>query len=110
MTNDLIFSFVGKIAKCTEGAVLDNPRISGTHCEVSSRSMTDADAAIWIKDTSSNGVWVNEKKIPKNETVKIFNRDIVSFAAGPVDAKCKIVDEERRLSFIFSLSLSGTTH
>jgi predicted component of type VI protein secretion system len=51
--------------------------------------MTDADAAIWIKDTSSNGVWVNEKKIPKNETVKIFDKDIISFAAGPVDATCK---------------------
>ncbi|KAF9289322.1 hypothetical protein BGZ88_007803 [Linnemannia elongata] len=81
-------TILGRVAaKCTEGAVLDNPRISGTHCEVSSRSMTDADAAIWIKDTSSNGVWVNEKKISKNETVKIFDRDIVSFAAGPVDAK-----------------------
>lgn len=81
-------TILGRVAaKCTEGAVLDNPRISGTHCEISSRSMTDADAAIWIKDTSSNGVWVNEKKIPKNETVKIFDRDIVSFAAGPVDAK-----------------------
>lgn len=69
--------------------MLDNPRVSGAHCEVSSRSMIDADAAIWIKDTSSNGVWVNEKKIPKNETVKIFDRDIFSFAAGPVDATCK---------------------
>lgn len=68
--------------------------------------MTDADAAIWIKDTSSNGVWVNEKKISKNETVKIFDRDIVSFAAGPVDAKCKIVlKKESCLSFL-SLSRS----
>ncbi|KAF9545633.1 hypothetical protein EC957_010614 [Mortierella hygrophila] len=81
-------TILGRVAaKCTEGAVLDSPRISGAHCEVSSRSMTDANAAIWIKDTSSNGVWVNEKKIPKGETVKIFDRDIVSFAAGPVNAK-----------------------
>ncbi|KAF8943598.1 hypothetical protein BGZ47_005268 [Haplosporangium gracile] len=81
-------TILGRVAaKCTEGAVLDSPRISGTHCEVSSRSMTDADTAIWIKDTSSNGVWVNEKKIPKNETIKIFDKDIVSFAAGPVNAK-----------------------
>ncbi|KAF9143913.1 hypothetical protein BG015_000258 [Linnemannia schmuckeri] len=81
-------TILGRVAaKCTEGAVLDNPRISGAHCEVSSRSMIDADAVIWIKDTSSNGVWVNEKKIPKNETVKIFDKDIVSFSAGPVNAK-----------------------
>ncbi|KAF9124451.1 hypothetical protein BGW39_008202 [Mortierella sp. 14UC] len=81
-------TILGRAAgKCTEGAVLDNPRISGTHCEVSSRSMTDADAAIWIKDTSSNGVWVNEKRIPKNETLKIFDKDIISFAPGHVDGK-----------------------
>ena len=84
-----IYSFIATlIEKSTNGAVLVHPRVSGTHCEISSRSMTDADAAIWIKDTSTNGVWVNEKRIPKNETVKIADKDIVSFAAGPVDGKC----------------------
>ena len=47
--------------------------------------MNDAEASIWIKDVSSNGVWVNEKRIPKDETTKIFNRDIISFGAGPVN-------------------------
>ncbi|KAK3847124.1 MAG: hypothetical protein J3R72DRAFT_431914 [Linnemannia gamsii] len=79
-------TILGRAAgKCSEGAVLDNPRISGAHCEVSSRSMTDVDAAIWIKDTSINGVWINEKRIPKNETLKIFDKDIISFAPGSVN-------------------------
>lgn len=44
--------------------------------------MKDADAAIWVTDLSSNGVWVNEKRIPKNEATKIYNRDIISFTPG----------------------------
>jgi hypothetical protein len=44
--------------------------------------MKDANAAIWITDLSSNGVWVNEKRIPKNEATKIYNRDIISFTPG----------------------------
>ncbi|KAG0369807.1 hypothetical protein BC939DRAFT_445911 [Gamsiella multidivaricata] len=69
-------------AKCTEGAVLMGDTISGTHFEITSRSMQDSKAAIWIKDTSSNGVWVNNTRIAKDEPIKIFNKDIVSFAAS----------------------------
>ncbi|KAG0039495.1 hypothetical protein BGZ82_008006 [Podila clonocystis] len=68
--------------KCTLGAILTGKAISGTHCQISSRSMKDAGAAIWITDLSSNGVWVNEKRIPKNEATKIYNRDIISFTPG----------------------------
>ncbi|KAF9211286.1 hypothetical protein BGZ59_008295 [Podila verticillata] len=68
--------------KCTPGAILTGRAISGTHCQISSRSMKDADAAIWVTDLSSNGVWVNEKRIPKNEATKIYNRDIISFTPG----------------------------
>ncbi|KAF9329156.1 hypothetical protein BG006_007779 [Podila minutissima] len=68
--------------KCTPGAILTGKAISGTHCQISSRSMKDADAAIWITDLSSNGVWVNEKRIPKNEAIKIYNHDIISFTPG----------------------------
>ncbi|KAF9400867.1 hypothetical protein BGZ94_005364 [Podila epigama] len=44
--------------------------------------MKDATAAIWITDVSSNGVWVNEQRIPKNEATKIYNRDIIAFTPG----------------------------
>ncbi|KAG0076101.1 hypothetical protein BGZ92_002572, partial [Podila epicladia] len=70
------------IDKCTSGAILTGRVISGTHCQISSRSMKDADAAIWITDLSSNGVWVNEKRISKNVATKIYNRDIISFTPG----------------------------
>ncbi|KAI8601068.1 hypothetical protein EDD21DRAFT_375472 [Dissophora ornata] len=71
--------------KCSEGAVLTGNKISGVHCEITSRSMNDAEAVIWIKDVSSNGVWVNEKRILKDEATKIFNKDIISFGPGPVN-------------------------
>ncbi|KAG0244094.1 hypothetical protein BGX31_009892 [Mortierella sp. GBA43] len=64
----------------TEDTVKLGCTISREHCEISSRSMTDAGAAIWIKDTSTNGVWVNDKKIAKDEPIKIFNKSIISFA------------------------------
>ncbi|KAK3816016.1 MAG: hypothetical protein J3Q66DRAFT_440528 [Benniella sp.] len=73
--------------------------ISRTHCEISSRSISeDAEAAIWIKDTSSNGIWVNDKRIAKDEPTKIFNKDIISFAPGSVKATAEtptfmLVDE-----------------
>ncbi|KAF9104385.1 hypothetical protein BGX27_010119 [Mortierella sp. AM989] len=70
--------------KSSEGAVLIGAAISGVHCEISSRSLSEAEAIIWIKDISTNGVWVNEKRIPKDEPVKIFHRDIISFAHGSV--------------------------
>ncbi|KAG0003703.1 hypothetical protein BGZ65_001439 [Modicella reniformis] len=73
--------------------------ISRSHCEISSRSMEDADAAIWINDMSSNGVWVNGKKIAKNEPIKIFNKDIISFVSGPTnstsDAPAFLLRDER---------------
>ncbi|KAF9198546.1 hypothetical protein BGZ49_000618 [Haplosporangium sp. Z 27] len=68
--------------RCSEGAILIGSTISGIHCEITSRSMSEAEAVIWIKDVSTNGVWVNEKKIPKDEPVKIFHRDIISFMPG----------------------------
>ncbi|KAG0292526.1 hypothetical protein BGZ98_002546 [Dissophora globulifera] len=72
-------------AKCSEGGVLQGTTISSTHCEITSRSLVDASAVIWIKDISSNGVWVNAKRIAKDEPTKIFSTDIISFAPGPVD-------------------------
>ncbi|KAF9353943.1 hypothetical protein BGX26_008302 [Mortierella sp. AD094] len=68
--------------KCSEGAVLDAGTISGVHCIISSRSMTEAGASIWIRDVSSNGVWVNKEKIPKDEPVKITNGDTITFYMG----------------------------
>ncbi|KAF9105280.1 hypothetical protein BGX29_000308 [Mortierella sp. GBA35] len=81
-----IKTVIGRNAEdCTEGAVLTDGRISKTHCEISSRSMTDGDAAIWIKDISSNGVWVNDKKIAKDEPVKIFDKDVIRLAPAPAN-------------------------
>ncbi|KAF9173143.1 hypothetical protein BGX20_003987 [Mortierella sp. AD010] len=68
--------------KCSEGAVLDAGTISGVHCIISSRSMTEAGASIWIRDVSSNGVWVNGEKITKDEPVKITNGDTITFHKG----------------------------
>ncbi|KAG0051249.1 hypothetical protein BGZ83_003956 [Gryganskiella cystojenkinii] len=47
----------------------------------------DADAVIWIKDVSSNGVWINQKKIARDEPTKIHHRDIITFTYGPVHSK-----------------------
>ncbi|KAF9586383.1 hypothetical protein BGW38_005967 [Lunasporangiospora selenospora] len=68
--------------QCSPGAVLSGSNFSRTHFEVSSRSFTDVDAVIWVRDFSSNGIWVNEKRIPKDQPFKIFNKDIISFCSG----------------------------
>ncbi|KAF9182792.1 hypothetical protein BGZ51_004446 [Haplosporangium sp. Z 767] len=90
--------------KCTEGAILTGKMISGTHCEISSRSMTDMDAAIWIKDTSSNGVWVNENRLIKDEPTKIVNKDIISFASRSLQTNGDtpvyvLIDERKKSTF-----------
>ncbi|KAG0203073.1 hypothetical protein BGX28_004537 [Mortierella sp. GBA30] len=73
--------------KCSNGALLTGNTISGVHCEITSRSLEDMDAPIWIKDVSTNGVWVNGTKLNRDEATKISNKDIISFAAGAVDSK-----------------------
>ncbi|KAG0250095.1 hypothetical protein BG011_008651 [Mortierella polycephala] len=62
----------------------------------------DMDAAIWIKDTSSNGVWVNENRLVKNEPTKIVNKDIITFASKSVrpngDTPVYVLIDERKKS------------
>ncbi|KAF9956917.1 hypothetical protein BGZ70_009708 [Mortierella alpina] len=91
-------------AKCSEGGLLNGSTISGTHCEISTRSVDDVDAPLWIKDISSNGVWVNEKKIIRDEATKIVHRDIISFAPGAVDGQADspaymLIDKRTKSAF-----------
>ncbi|KAF9284699.1 hypothetical protein BGZ68_004496, partial [Mortierella alpina] len=91
-------------AKCSEGGLLSGSTISGTHCEISTRSMEDLDAPLWIKDISSNGVWVNEKKINRDEATKIAHRDTISFAPGAVDGQADapaymLIDKRTKSAF-----------
>ncbi|GJJ71106.1 E3 ubiquitin-protein ligase CHFR [Entomortierella parvispora] len=82
-------TMVGRDKKrCTEGAVLESEFVSGVHCEISSRSLTDATAVIWIKDMSSNGVWVNSKMIAKGEPTKIQHGDVIALVK-PIKDKPK---------------------
>ncbi|KAF9915247.1 hypothetical protein BX616_006571 [Lobosporangium transversale] len=79
-----ITTVVGRdISKCSEGAVLADKIISKVHCELLLESLTDPGAVVYIKDVSTNGVWVNDTKIPKDELCEITHRDIITFKPGP---------------------------
>lgn len=52
--------------------VINEQSLSGHHCSISRR-----DDKVYLKDFSSNGTYVNDRKLNTEEEVEIQHRDIV---------------------------------
>ncbi|XP_019447300.1 PREDICTED: myosin heavy chain, striated muscle-like isoform X1 [Lupinus angustifolius] len=67
---------------------IDSHSVSANHCriyrmKVTNENMEDT-TAIFLKDTSTNGTYLNWEKLKKNSAaVKVRHGDIISFAAPP---------------------------
>ncbi|XP_016198864.1 uncharacterized protein LOC107639774 isoform X2 [Arachis ipaensis] len=67
---------------------IDSNNISANHCRIYRMSVTNENmvdtTSIFLKDTSTNGTYLNWEKLKKNgPAVKVFHGDIISFAAPP---------------------------
>ncbi|XP_028776820.1 myosin-11 isoform X2 [Neltuma alba] len=67
---------------------IDSPAVSAKHCMLyrteGTNEKMESVASIWLKDTSTNGTYLNWERLKKNSTaVKVCHGDIISFAAPP---------------------------
>ncbi|XP_057756317.1 uncharacterized protein LOC130975560 [Arachis stenosperma] len=67
---------------------IDSNNISANHCTIYRMSVTNENmvdtTSIFLKDTSTNGTYLNWEKLKKNgPAVKVCHGDIISFAAPP---------------------------
>ncbi|RYQ93493.1 hypothetical protein Ahy_B09g099768 isoform B [Arachis hypogaea] len=67
---------------------IDSNNISANHCRIYRMSITNENmvdtTSIFLKDTSTNGTYLNWEKLKKNApAVKVCHGDIISFAAPP---------------------------
>ncbi|KAK7394885.1 hypothetical protein VNO78_15426 [Psophocarpus tetragonolobus] len=67
---------------------IDSNSVSATHCRIYRMKVTNENmenaTSISIKDTSTNGTYLNWEKLKKNgAAVKVCHGDIISFAAPP---------------------------
>ncbi|KAI9080017.1 hypothetical protein K1719_038082 [Acacia pycnantha] len=79
--------FIGRVVEDVRFQI-DSPSVSAKHCIIYRTEGTDekmeSTASIWLKDTSSNGTYLNWERLKKNSTaVKVCHGDIISFAAPP---------------------------
>ncbi|XP_054784057.1 uncharacterized protein LOC129291003 isoform X2 [Prosopis cineraria] len=67
---------------------IDSTAVSAKHCLIyrteSTNEKMESMTSIWLKDTSTNGTYLNWERLKKNSTaVKVCHGDIISFAAPP---------------------------
>uniref|UniRef100_A0A2P2J5X1 FHA domain-containing protein n=2 Tax=Rhizophora mucronata TaxID=61149 RepID=A0A2P2J5X1_RHIMU len=71
---------------------IESTAVSGNHCKICRKNSSTEDtenrmngfASVFLKDTSTNGTYLNWKKLNKSSPeVKIHHGDIISFAASP---------------------------
>ncbi|CAL0306135.1 unnamed protein product [Lupinus luteus] len=67
---------------------IDSHSVSAKHCRIYRMKVTNENMeetmAIFLKDTSTNGTYLNWEKLKKNSAaVKVHHGDIISFAAPP---------------------------
>ncbi|XP_038902427.1 uncharacterized protein LOC120089050 isoform X4 [Benincasa hispida] len=65
----------------------DSNSVSGIHCRIYRKSTEDAGPSVFLKDTSTNGTYINWERLKKNsQEAKICHGDIISLAAAPQHA------------------------
>lgn len=83
--------FVGRVVEDARFQILSN-QVSGQHCKIYRKKIASEGAenssklctSIFLKDTSTNGTYLNWEKINKQSPeIKLHHGDIVSFAAPP---------------------------
>ncbi|KAJ8756339.1 hypothetical protein K2173_025151 [Erythroxylum novogranatense] len=63
---------------------VESTAVSATHCKIFRRTHGEDHPSAFLKDTSTNGTYLNWKKLGKNSPeIKIRHGDIISFAAPP---------------------------
>ncbi|KAJ7951000.1 SMAD/FHA domain-containing protein, putative isoform 1 [Quillaja saponaria] len=71
---------------------IESNAVSANHCRIyrmrvateNRESTSNSDASVFLKDTSTNGTYLNWEKLKKNgAAVKVCHGDIISFAAPP---------------------------
>ncbi|KAK4267752.1 hypothetical protein QN277_024492 [Acacia crassicarpa] len=91
--------FIGRVVEDVRFQI-DSPLVSAKHCIIYRTEGTDekmeSTASIWLKDTSTNGTYLNWERLKKNGTaVKVSHGDIISFAAPPeYEVACAFVFRE----------------
>jgi len=74
--------------------VFEDIRISGNHCTISRTHHPDSgNYEVHIRDESTNGTFVNGKKVGKGNSVSIRNGDQINLVGPSTDSKC--------ISFLF---------
>ncbi|KAK7340126.1 hypothetical protein VNO77_20820 [Canavalia gladiata] len=85
---------------------IDSNSVSGNHCRIYRMKVTNENmentTSIFLKDTSTNGTYLNWEKLKKNgAAVKVCHGDIISFAAPP--------QHELAFAFVYREVLQSTT-
>ncbi|KAI4356821.1 hypothetical protein L6164_000808 [Bauhinia variegata] len=84
---------------------IDSNAVSAKHCRIYRMKVTDenmqSSTSIFLKDTSTNGTYINWEKLNKNSpAVKVCHGDIISFATPP--------HYERAFAFVYRDVLAST--
>ncbi|KAJ1298992.1 hypothetical protein BS78_01G496900 [Paspalum vaginatum] len=66
------------------------PQISGRHCKIYKETVPEEpsrkdNVPVFLEDTSSNGTYINFKRIKKNSSVKLYHGTIISFTSPAHD-------------------------
>lgn len=73
---------IGRLVDDTRFQIESNA-VSASHCKIHRKKVEDT-VAVFLKDTSTNGTYLNWEKLKKNTIeTKICHGDIISFAAPP---------------------------
>ncbi|XP_030929832.1 myosin-6 isoform X1 [Quercus lobata] len=98
---------IGRLVEDTRFQIESNA-VSANHCKIyrrklalSSATADDSDYSVFLKDTSTNGTYLNWEKLRKNSAeAKVGHGDIISFAAPP--------QHELAFAFVYREVLAST--
>ncbi len=71
---------------------LTDPRVSADHCSL---RLDDTSAAPMVTDTSSNGTFLNGKRLPKNQPTRLAAGDVLSLVVPTREAPSDMAAEKR---------------
>ncbi|GMI66911.1 hypothetical protein like AT2G45460 [Hibiscus trionum] len=74
---------IGRLVK-EKSFRIDSNSVSAVHCKIYRKRVTNEDTSVLLKDTSTNGTYLNWERLRKNSPeFKMQHGDIISFAAPP---------------------------